>query len=187
MKKLIFGTLGLLSALLFVGICIRFAQASAPFAYRKPLTTPAIDAAQDAGMSISVERQTLRSYITEFGYFHCDYIDYISPCNEVQMTVWYNHSTQRKIAEKYGTQVQSGMPFTFDLVDEQGNVYQEYTILQQCDRGRYTFLRISFAQIVPQQVQQLTIRFYEKNTIEEPLTTLLFYHAQMQRKPVTLK
>ncbi len=52
---------------------------------------------------------------------------------------------------------------------------------------RGSIVNINFDAFAKEKDFAYTIRYYEKNTIEEPLTTLLVYHAQMQRKPVTLK
>ena len=166
MKKLIFGTLGVLSALLFVGILLRMGQSNPPREYKKLVETAEIGTAAAADGSVTAERQMLRSYITEFGYFHCDYIDYVKQCSQAQMTVWFNRSTLYKIPQaleqKYNKAFPQlhGMPFTFELIDERGNlVFSRLTLRFCCDS-------------LPQE--------------DRAVTSMLVYHADMDRKSRTV-
>ena len=194
MKKLIFGTLGVLSALLFVGILLRMGQSNPPREDKKLVETAEIGAAAAADGSVTAERQMLRSYITEFGYFHCDYIDYVKQCSQAQMTVWFNRSTLYKIPQaleqKYNKAFPQlhGMPFTFELIDERGNLVSQGTVLLQRQRGRYTFLRLSFENLDFSQFSQLTLRFCCDSLPQEDraVTSMLVYHADMDRKSRTV-
>ena len=198
MKKLIFGTLGVLSALLFAGILLRMGQANPPGEYKKLVQTEEVAAAASADGTVTAQRQMLRSYITEFGYFHCDYIDYIPQCSQAQMTVWFNRSTLYKIPQalqaKYPDkklEELEGMPFSFELVDEKGSSVAEGRVLLQCRRGRYTFLRLGFDNLDFSKFTQLTLRFRCDALSQEDqiITSILVYHEQMDRKSrvVTVK
>ena len=97
---------------------------------------------------------------TEDGYFSVSKSRYIPSLSQWQFTVRYNHSTLEYLSLERGKDMSvEGSHFTFALVDNEGNVYRDFTY-KRVTEGRYTYYRLVFDNVNMRKVGDIQIMVY---------------------------
>lgn len=97
---------------------------------------------------------------TEDGYFSVSKSRYIPSLSQWQFTVRYNHSTLEYLSLERGKDMSvEDSHFTFALVDNEGNVYRDFTY-KRVTEGRYTYYRLVFDNVNMRKVGDIQIMVY---------------------------
>ncbi len=97
---------------------------------------------------------------TEDGYFSVSKSRYIPSLSQWQFTVRYNHSTLEYLSLERGKDMSvEDSHFTFALVDNEGNVYSDFTY-KRVTEGRYTYYRLVFDNVNMRKVGDIQIMVY---------------------------
>ena len=82
--------------------------------------------------------------LSKDGKFMASYVYYVTETGEFQITLRYNNSTLKKLAEDYKLEdIPSGEPFVFTLTDQNGKVYTEYEYYS-AKKNLYNYRKLIF-------------------------------------------
>ena len=125
---------------------------------------------------------------TEDGYFSVSKSRYIPSLSQWQFTVRYNHSTLEYLSLERGKDMSvEGSHFTFALVDNEGNVYRDFTY-KRVTEGRYTYYRLVFDNVNMRKVGDIQIMVYciddmEDNELPDiAVGKLPLYYSELERE-----
>ncbi|MBQ4561166.1 MAG: hypothetical protein IJA55_02400 [Clostridia bacterium] len=125
---------------------------------------------------------------TEDGYFSVSKSRYIPSLSQWQFTVRYNHSTLEYLSEERDEEMPiEDNHFTFTLVDNEGNVYRDFTY-KRVTEGRYTYYRLVFDGVNMRKVGDIQIMVYciddmENGELPEiAVGKLPLYYSELERE-----
>ncbi len=142
--------------------------------------------------------------ITEDGKFLANNIYFVPSKNQFQITLRYNNSTLKKLAEEYNLDnLPDGEVFVYALTDNLGNIYSQYEYAVD-KKNLYNYRRILFENIdmqatketvnkngekVIQEFESLYLNIYYKDDInfEEPYGVLEVYSNDFYHEPMDLE
>ena len=125
---------------------------------------------------------------TEDGYFSVSKSRYIPSLSQWQFTVRYNHSTLEYLSLERGKDMSvEDSHFTFALVDNEGNVYRDFTY-KRVTEGRYTYYRLVFDNVNMRKVGDIQIMVYCIDDMEGDklpdiaVGKLPLYYSELERE-----
>lgn len=139
---------------------------------------------------------------TKDGKFQASNVYFVPSTGQFQITVRYNNSTLKKLAEEYGLEkIPSGEVFVFTLTDNFGNVYTEYEIAED-SKNLYNYRRVVFDNVdmtakktveedgkqVEKVFEELYINVYyiDKVQLSVPYGKMTVYDTKYYHEPVDL-